>query len=105
MIALATSAGRIVSVKLDLRPHDRHVAARQESRMRRYEDGVAAKLHAVRGGAEHGRADALARRQQGIGKDLRLDFPPERGAESVAEIAEVPGLAAVDIFARHRRPS
>ena len=60
---------------------------------------IAAELHAVFGGAERGRADAFAGRQQRP-RELALgDLAPDRGAEPPAEVAEIPEFTLVDIFA------
>src|SRR5882672_5055274 len=66
-------------------------------------DGVAGELHAVLGRAERGGADALARRQQRPGQGTRVELVAQRQPEQPAHIAEVAGLAAVDILTHTAR--
>ena len=77
---------------------DLQVLARQERGGIRDVDRVAGELHAVFGRADGGRADALARGQQHIGKLSGIDALPHREPEALAEVAEVARLAAIDVF-------
>src|SRR5262245_39323026 len=61
--------------------------------------GIAAELHAVLGGAERGRADALAGREQRPWQRAGIDARADRAAETASHVAEVAVLAAIDVFA------
>src|SRR6516165_5478802 len=76
-----------------------HIAPRQELAGFGDVAGVAVELHAVLGGAERGRANALARRQARPWQVARIDAPANGEAQPAAHVAEIALLAAIDVFA------
>src|SRR5712691_789771 len=91
---------RIDGLLADVRRlQDLQIAARQQRAGRRDVARVAAELHAVFGRAERGGADAFVRGQQRPGKRPGVDAGADGTAEAAAEVAEIPALAAVDVFA------
>ena len=79
--------------------HHLQVLARQQHTRLADEGGVAAELHAVLAGAEHGGADAFACRQHRPGQGAGIQALAQGFAEEFSKIAEVSRLAAVDVFA------
>ena len=75
------------------------VLARQKYTRFGYEGRVAAELHAVFGGTEHGGAQALAGRQQRPGQHTLVKPGADRFSEQLSQIAEVARLAAIDVLA------
>src|SRR5258708_27382949 len=85
------------------RLQDLKVAARQQLARLADVAGIAAELDRVLGGAERGGADAFAGRQQPPWQRAGIDARPNGGAEPPPHVAEVAGLAPVDVFAAAAR--
>ena len=75
------------------------IAPRQELARLGNIAGIAGELHAVLRGTERSSADTFAGRQERPRQRAGIDADADRASEPAAHVAEVAGLAAVDIFA------